>query len=83
MLQWRKGEDKYPEGVKAVFKMIRLDVGEENETELVILIDNHKPIGFHSHDGLPENHDFRKPLHVTDWKVAWSIFQAKYREILK
>lgn len=75
--------DKYPEGVKAVFKLIRLDINDEGETELVVLIDNHKPFGFHSHDKLPENHDYREPLHLTDWNKAWSIFQAKCREILK
>ncbi len=75
--------DKYPEGVKAVFKLIRLDKNVDGETELVVLIDNHKPLGFHSHDKLPENHDYREPLHLTDWNEAWSIFQAKCREILK
>lgn len=60
--------NKYPEGVKAIFKMIRLDVGKENETELVVLIDNH---------------NFRHPLHIVDWKVAWDIFQTKCQEILR
>ena len=75
--------DKYPKGVKAVFKLIRLDINDEGETELVVLIDNHKPFGFHSHDKLPENHDYREPLHLDDYNLAWSIFQAKCREILK
>lgn len=76
-------QEKYPEGVKAVFKLIRLDVNEENETELMVLIDNHKPLGFHSHDKLPENHDFREPLYINDWREAWEIFQSKCQEILK
>ena len=75
--------DKYPEGVKAVFKLIRLDINDENETELMVLIDNHKPLGFHSHDELPEKHDFRRPLNLDDWKEAWKVFQIKCREILK
>lgn len=75
--------NKYPEGVKAIFKMIRLDVGKENETELVVLIDNHRPFGFHYHDKLPRNHNFRQPLHIVDWKVAWDIFQTKCQEILR
>lgn len=33
--------DKYPEGVKAVFKLIRLDINGDCETELMVLIDNH------------------------------------------
>lgn len=74
--------DRYPEGVKAVFKMIRLDVGEENKTELVVLVDNHRPFGFHSHDELPENHDDRTELHIDNYKEAWTIFQGKCKEIL-
>lgn len=73
----------YPEGVKAVFKMIRLDVNEDNESELLVLIDNHQPLGFHSHAKLPENHDYRQRLYTSDWREAWSMFQEKYREILK
>lgn len=75
--------DMYPEGVKAVFKLTHLDINGEGETELVVLIDNHKPFGFHSHDKLPEDHDFRGPLHLDDWSEAWKIFQTKCREILK
>lgn len=75
--------DKYPEGVKAVFKLIRLDINDEGETELVVLIDNHKSFGFHSHNKLPENHAYREPLQLDDWNKAWSIFQAKCWEILK
>jgi hypothetical protein len=72
----------YPEGVKAVFRLVRLDINQESDSELVILIDNHRPIGFHSHDKLPEIHDFRTPLHITKWKEAWNIFQTKCKEIL-
>jgi hypothetical protein len=73
----------YPEGVRALFKLIRLDVGEENETQLLILIDNHFPFGFHSHDCLPSKHNQRTILHVRSWKEAWAIFQNKCKEILK
>lgn len=82
-IEEHKDRDKYPEGVKATFKLIRLDINEENETELVVLIDNHKPFGFHSHDKLPQNHDFREVLHVDNWREAWKIFQAKCQEILR
>ncbi len=37
---------KYPEGVKAVFKLIRLDINEEGRTALTVLIDNHPPMVF-------------------------------------
>ena len=76
-------EIRYPEGVKAIFKLIRLDVTEDNEIELVVLIDNHRPFGFHSHDKLPQDHDFRCSLHIEDWREAWKIFQKKCQEILK
>ncbi len=75
--------DKYPEGVKAIFRLIRLDVNDENESELVVLVDNHKPFGFHSHDALPENHGYRVQLHLDDWREAWKVFQVKCQEILK
>lgn len=76
-------KSKYPEGVKAVFRLIRLDVDSNGETELVLLIDNHAPQGFHSHDKLPDNHDFRNPLYINHWKEAWGIFQTKCREVLQ
>ncbi len=75
--------DMFPEGVKAVFRLLKQDADENNRTQLHVLIDNHKPYGFHSHDELPENHGFREPLHVMDWKKAWDIFQIKCKEILR
>ena len=77
--------EKYPEGVKAIFRLTKLNMDEVGKgvSELMILIDNHAPFGFHSHDKLPEDHDFRTPLHMSDWKEAWGIFQEKCREVLR
>lgn len=82
-IEKHKDKDKYPEGVKAIFKLIRLDINNDGETELVILIDNHKPFGFHSHEKLPENQDYRMTLNTDNWNEAWDFFQTKCREILK
>lgn len=81
----KKHEDResYPEGVKAIFRLFRLDRNENNEPELLVLIDNHQPFGFHSHDKLPTYHNSRTILHITDWREAWNIFQVKCKEILR
>ena len=75
--------ERYPEGVKAVFKLIRLDINDDFESELVVLIDNHHPYGFHSHDKLPREHGHRVRLCLSDWRQAWEVFQEKCQEILK
>ena len=67
---------KYPEGVKAIFKLIRLDINEEGRPELAVLIDNHTPYGFHHHDKLPNDPDSRKSLHFDSWQEAWDIWLA-------
>jgi hypothetical protein len=72
--------DKYPEGVKAVFRMLKiLDDGEE---VLMALVDNHKPFGFHYHDRLPDIHKSREAIHTDSWKDAWVKFQEICKEIL-
>lgn len=73
----------YPEGVKAVFRLIRVNADGLGGNELVILIDNHHPYGFHEHDKLPNDHNSRAVLNVTSWKDALDIFQQKCRRILK
>lgn len=68
-----------PDGIKAVFKVIRQKSDEEFEE--IILIDNHEPLGFHNHDDLPDNHDSRETICATTWQEAWDIFDKKVREL--
>lgn len=70
---------KYPEGVKAIFRLFRLN--DEGNEELIILMDNHEPFGFHEHDKLPGEHDSREQLKTDDWKEAWNIFQERCKGI--
>lgn len=70
---------KYPEGVKAIFRLFRLN--HEGSEELVILLDNHEPFGFHEHDELPGKHDSRESIRTDDWREAWRIFQERCKEI--
>ena len=71
--------NKYPpDGIKAVFRLFNLkDTGEK---ELVVLIDNHEPFGFHEHLK-PLERELRKKLHISDWQQAWGEFQNKIKEI--
>ncbi|CBW26607.1 hypothetical protein BMS_1782 [Halobacteriovorax marinus SJ] len=74
-------KNKYPPiGVKSVFRVLQID--SNGEQKLVILIDNHKPFGFHEHDKLPEVHDSREEIHTDDWQGAWTIFEERIKELL-
>lgn len=68
-----------PDGIKAVFKVIR-QINDDDYEELV-LIDNHEPLGFHYHDEIPKNHDSRKAICATTWQEAWDIFDKTVREL--
>lgn len=71
-----------PNGIKSVFKVMReKNVGSE-DYEIVYLIDNHEPYGFHEHPKLPEDHGVRKTVHASSWDEAWEIFDKKIEEIL-
>lgn len=71
---------KYPpSGVKSVFRVFKID--SDGERELLILIDNHEPFGFHEHDKLPHKHDSRIEIHTDDWQGAWSVFEKRIKEI--
>lgn len=51
---------KYPpDGVKCIFRFLREMATTDNKYELMFLIDNHAPFGFHMHDKLPRIHDSR------------------------
>lgn len=71
----------FPEGVIATFRLF--EIMENEEREIIYLIDNHAPYGFHEHNQLPENHEARNQLLVNTWQEAWKIFQAKYRGVTK
>lgn len=68
-----------PDGVKAVFKILKLEM--RGNKKLIMLIDNHEPFGFHIHDKLPDFHDYRKSIHAKNWQEAWEIFEIKMKEI--
>lgn len=71
-----------PDGIRCVFKIKReKKLGTEN-FEVIFLIDNHEPFGFHEHPKLPSEHDYRKPLHVSFWQDAWIEFEKRVKEIL-
>lgn len=70
--------EQYPEGVKAVYKLFRLN--DESSEELVILMDNHEPFGFHEHHKLPADKNKRRELGTKDWKEVRRIFQEKCKE---
>jgi len=75
---------KYPpEGKKCTFRLLRETGFLDDEFELVMLIDNHAPYGFHYHDKLPHHHDSRVKLMVFSWREAWIIFDQKVKELLK
>ena len=68
----------FTEGISATFRLFEID--EFAEKELVYLIDNHEPFGFHEHDELPKNRESRISLRVRNWQEAWNIFQMKCKE---
>lgn len=71
----------FPEGVIATFRLF--EIVESGEMDIIYLIDNHAPYGFHEHDQLPGNHESRNQLFVKTWEEAWRIFQTKYQEMIK
>ena len=71
----------FPEGVTATFRLFKID--ENGGRQIIYLIDNHVPHGFHEHDKLPDNHESRISIHVNNWQDAWDKFQATCREITK
>ena len=68
----------FPEGVNATFRLFKID--ENGERQIIYLIDNHAPYGFHKHNELPGKHKARNSIHVKSWQEAWDKFQAKCRE---
>lgn len=72
-----------PDGKKCVFRIVREKVAGDEDFELVLLIDNHEPFGYHHHDKLPEIHGSREPIHTSSWEEAWKIFDEKMKELLK
>lgn len=71
-----------PDGIKSVFKIKREGTPGAEDFEVVVLIDNHEPFGFHEHPKLPVKHSYRKSIHVSDWKSAWIEFEKRIEEIL-
>lgn len=70
-----------PFGLKCVFKMLRERSMGHEDFEIVLLIDNHEPFGFHVHKDLPGRRDLREALPISDWQEAWSEFEKRMTEI--
>jgi hypothetical protein len=71
-----------PDGKKCVFRYIREKNTNREDFEIIFLIDNHEPFGFHEHSNLPEEHNVREIIHAIDWSQAWDIFDARTKELL-
>lgn len=69
--------DKFPDGIKVKYILIDL---EKNLPRL--LVDNHEPLGFHMHTGLPENHQVRIKLDVKDYREARDCFFDEVERII-
>lgn len=70
--------EKFPQGIKA--KYVLIDT-EGNFPRL--LVDNHEPYGFHMHTALPNDHEVRTELSVTDHKAALALFYQEVERIVK
>jgi hypothetical protein len=70
--------NKFPQGIKARFVLIDT---EGNFPRL--LLDNHEPFGFHMHTDLPDQHETRIQLEVTDHNAALALFYQEVERILK
>lgn len=68
---------KYPEGVKLKCVLLDVEIGKPR-----ILLDNHEPYGFHLHTRLPEDHDFRVSLNISDYEEAIQMFFKEVRKVV-
>jgi hypothetical protein len=71
-----------PDGVKSVFTIKREKNPGTEEFELVLLIDNHAPFGFHEHPKLPDKHDYTRTIHISSWQDAWFEFEKRIEDVL-
>jgi len=69
---------KFPHGIKA--KYVLIDTYGDFPR---LLLDNHEPFGFHMHTELPDNHEMRVELTVTDHNTALEIFYKEVERIIK
>ena len=72
---------KYLDGIKCVFRALREKQAGTGEFQLVLLVDNHDPFGYHFHDKLPGQHNSRKSISAKNWKEAWHAFKTKLERI--
>jgi hypothetical protein len=73
----------FPDGKKCIFRFFREKVASSDIFELILLLDNHEPYGFHYHDKLPNDHDSRVRIMTLNWSEAWIVFDEKVKELLK
>ena len=69
---------KFPEGVKAKFILIN-----SNGNFPRLLVDNHRPFGFHMHTQLPSDEGVRIELPVKNHNEALDVFFQEVERILK
>jgi hypothetical protein len=70
----------FANGCSATFKLFLII--EDGTKQLIYLIDNHQPFGFHEHHDLPFNHNARKLIPLVDWQLAWNHFQKVCKELI-
>ena len=66
-----------PDGFKANFVLINID-----SSELILLVDNHDPFGYHLHPSPEKDKSIREPLDVNSPYEAMTIFLNKVRHIV-
>lgn len=72
-----EGNKKFPEGVKAKFVLIDLELNQPR-----LLVDNHAPFGFHLHTALPHDKGSRVPLDVKNFNEAYEEFLKEVERVL-
>jgi hypothetical protein len=68
-------DDNRPDGYKVNFVLVDL-----RNLEPVLIVDNHKPFGYHLHPDASEDHNSRIELHVNTPYEALEIFLEKAKE---
>jgi len=70
--------DRYPEGVKARYVLVDVVLKVPR-----VLVDNHAPLGFHYHPGLPVDKKKCIELDTDDYLEALDFFRDRVKEVLR
>jgi hypothetical protein len=68
---------KFPMGIKLTCVLIDVE-----QSQPMVLLDNHEPFGFHLHSRLPEDPNFRVSLEVANYEEAISLFFKEVRRVV-